>query len=178
MSSKSKDTDDGLDRDLVFFDRVTVDMVRVHVHREKYQYKCCNCFGYQALKEKYPEKAKAFYEYIVTKNRILEDLEKILNAKGFRCDIRHDDGPDSRLTLFAFTPVEVETLRIQIYREKYLYDCSHCDGYEAMKEFYPDKAATFYDYLSHKEGIINYLADILTGKGFRCDSLYDKGKQA
>lgn len=34
MSSKSKDTDDGLDRDLVFFDRITVDMIRVHVHRE------------------------------------------------------------------------------------------------------------------------------------------------
>lgn len=39
MSSKSKDTDDGLDRDLVFFDRVTVDMIRIHVYREKYQYK-------------------------------------------------------------------------------------------------------------------------------------------
>lgn len=178
MSSKSKDTDDSLDRDLVLLNRITVDMLRVHVHREKYQFKCCNCLGYRALKEKYPEKAKTFFEYIVSKEQILQRLEDSLNAKGFRCDLCHDNGPDSGLTFFVFTLVEIETLRKQIYREKYQYNCSNCDGYKALAEFYPEKAAAFYDYLSHKEGIINYLEDILSSKGFRCDSLYDKGKQS
>ena len=86
-----------------------------------------------------------------------------------------NEGTDECLNSIVLAGLQVDELRLLIYREKYQFKRCTSEGYQALKETQSEYAAGYYDYLISKGPILDSLEKALNERGIRCDNLYEEG---
>ena len=81
-----------------------------------------------------------------------------------------DESLNSKLNKFELIGLQVDALRLLIYREKYQFKRCTSEGYKALKETQSEYAAEYYDYLISKGPILDILEKALNEAGIRCDN--------
>lgn len=82
-----------------------------------------------------------------------------------------DEGLNSKLNKFELTGLQIDALRLLIFREKYQFKRCNSEGYKALKETQSEYASGYHDYLISKGPILDGLEKALNEVGIRCDNL-------